>query len=133
MGENIFHHCDVIEHNFRFKKRNSQCLNIDLMIPTTLSMNIYKNRIDQDDISIEEFLNLYIDTISKSIKDAYSKINIKSYLFVENSKTIGLVDNIYKENIFKVDFEIYNKVETLYFNIDMYQFFCHRIIESKNN
>ncbi len=103
------------------------------MIPTTLSMNIYKNRIDQDDISIEEFLNLYIDTISKSIKDAYSKINIKSYLFVENSKTIGLVDNIYKENIFKVDFEIYNKVETLYFNIDMYQFFCHRIIESKNN
>ncbi len=89
-------------------------------------MDIYKHINDSRVKSIEDFFDYYINIVSNSIRDAYNKTNSKSYLFIDTSKNIGLVDNIYKKNIFKVDFEIYNKLQTIYFNIDMDNFCSHK-------
>lgn len=123
LGEKIFQDEDIIENILIFKRRNALHLKFGLLVPTTVNMNIYKQIKDMKINSIEKFLDFYIKVVVDSFIFIYNKTNPKSYLTKYRVNAIGISNNIYKKNIYKVKFEIYGKMEFIYFDIDESQFF----------
>ena len=105
LGDKVFHDCNLIENSLIFKKRNSKQLNISILIPTTINLDfLLKKTID-------------------SIILIYNQKNPKSYLTKYRDLTVGITDNLYKQNIYQVKFNIYDKEEIMYFDIDKKHFF----------
>ncbi len=127
LGEKVFQKDDIIENNLIFKKRNSQYLRLDLLVPTTVSMDLYKKIDDKRIKNVEDFLDFYIEIVIGSIIFVYNKTHPKSYLFKYKSGSFGISDNLYKKNIYKVTFEIYDKIECVYFDVDRYEFLNKQI------
>ncbi|MCK5111798.1 MAG: hypothetical protein KAQ94_09790 [Arcobacteraceae bacterium] len=118
LGEKIFQDSDIIESNLIFKRNNSRYLRFSLLVPVVVSRDIYEKLDNKDINNVEKFLDFYIRVISDSIVFIYNTTNPRSYIVKYKNETVGISNNIYKNNIYKVKFEIYGKNETIYFNID---------------
>lgn len=114
IGEYLFNDTDIIENILFFKKRNSQGIEIDFLIPTTVNMCIYENLRSKN---IEDSLEYFVQIIVNSMIFIYNRNNPKSYLFKYRSVGTEISDNIYKKDIYKVKFEIFGKLEYIYFDI----------------
>lgn len=123
IGEKLFENRDIIESTLRFKRNNSHHLDFDLLVPVTVSSDIFK-KIDKKDIkNIEDFLDFYVRVVSNSIVFVYNSTHPRSYLLKYKSETLGISHNIYKSNIYELKFEIYGKNEIVYLDIDDSIFF----------
>ena len=118
LGEKIFRNIDILENRLIFKKRNSQYLRFDLFIPATMCIDIYKQMDNKKIKNVEDFLSFYIIIVSNSIIFTYNRINLRDCLSYYRNDSLGIVDNIYKKNIYKVVFEVYGKLEIIYFDIE---------------
>jgi len=87
---------------------------IDFLIPTTVNMYVYENLKTKD---IVESLEYFVQIIVNSMIFIYNRNNPKSYLFKYRTVGMGISNNIYKKDIYKVKFEIFGKVEYIYFDI----------------
>ena len=123
LGEKIFRNIDILENRLIFKKRNSQYLHFDLFIPAEVCIDIYKQMDNKKIKKVEDFLSFYIIIVSNSIIFTYNRINLRDCLSYYRNDSFGIVDNIYKKNIYKVVFEVYGKLEIIYFDIKEYRFF----------
>ncbi|MCK5293635.1 MAG: hypothetical protein KAJ49_03205 [Arcobacteraceae bacterium] len=125
LGEKIFKDKDLIENILILKRRDAKQLKFSLLVPTSTNFKIYnKNLLKQPHYTnIESFLEAHIEMIINSVIFIYNKINPKSYLSKYRNNSMGISNYIYKKNIYKVKFEIFGKIECIYFDISESQLF----------